>query len=225
MALHCFRFSFSIYFGLVPIFVSLLFAHQWLILGFRSASISISSANLASLSLWISVFKHFLDSTVICSAIWNSLVVSSMFFFHMLVSVFVMSFTSDSSSIWSILLAWRIDFFFIVYSSGILPVSWRRIVVGVPFGRHKRVFIASLNILCSFFFSSLFSVQPSHAWVSMGIIIVSTICHIACIFIPLNSSFPVSAIMLAVAPLTFFSVSAMWSPRLPLLFMISPRYL
>ena len=161
MALHCFRFSFSIYFGLVPIFVSLLFAHQWLILGFRSASFSISSANLASLSLWIRVFKPFLVSTVICSATWNSLVVSSMFFFHMLVSVFVMSFISDSSSICSILLAWRIAFF-IVYSSGILPVSWRRIVVGVPFGRHKRVFNASLNILCSFFFSSLFSVQPSH---------------------------------------------------------------
>ena len=41
----------------------------------------------------------------------------------------------------------------------------------------------------------------------MGIIIVH---HLPSIFIPLNSLFPVSAIMLAVAPLTFFSVSAMW---------------
>ena len=53
----------------------------------------------------------------------------------------------------------------------------------------------------------------------------STICQIAYIFIPLNSLFPVSASMLAMAPFTFLSVSLMWSTRFPLLFMVSPRYL
>ena len=53
----------------------------------------------------------------------------------------------------------------------------------------------------------------------------STICHMAFIFIPLNSVLPVSARIAAVAPLTFFSISVMWSERLPLLFMTSPRYL
>ena len=57
------------------------------------------------------------------------------------------------------------------------------------------------------------------------IIMASTICQLACILIPLNSLFPVSATMVAVAPLTFFSSSVIWSARLPLLFIISPRYL
>ena len=42
---------------------------------------------------------------------------------------------------------------------------------------------------------------------------------------PLNSLLPVSASIFEVAPRIFFSTSLMWSERLPLLFMISPRYL
>ena len=105
------------------------------------------------------------------------------------------------------------------------PVSLRRIVVGVPFGRYRMVLSASLKMVWSLFFSSLLMSHPSHEWVIIGIIMASTICQIACILIPLNSLFPVSAIMVAVAPLTFFSSSVRWSDRLPLLFIISPRYL
>ena len=42
---------------------------------------------------------------------------------------------------------------------------------------------------------------------------------------PLNSLLPVSASIFEMAPRIFFSTSLMWSERLPLLFMISPRYL
>ena len=97
--------------------------------------------------------------------------------------------------------------------------------MGVPLGRNSRVFIVSLNMHWSLLFSSLLVVHPSHAYVIMGMMMASTICHIACILIPLNSLFPVSAITLSVAPLTFLSISAIWSVRLPLLFIISPRYL
>ena len=51
------------------------------------------------------------------------------------------------------------------------------------------------------------------------------ICHIACILIPLNPVFPFSVGMVTAAPWTFFSISAMRSTRLPLLFIISPRHL
>ena len=79
-------------------------------------------------------------------------------------------------------------------------------------------------MVCSFLFSSLPMVQPSHAYVIIGMMMASTICHIACIFIPLNSLLPVSEMILAVAPFLFLSISAIWSDRLPLLFRISPRY-
>ena len=105
------------------------------------------------------------------------------------------------------------------------PVSLSRIIVGMPFGRYRRIFITSLNMVCSFVFSSLPMVQPSHAYVIIGMMMASTICHIACIFIPLNSFLPVSEMILAVAPFIFLSISAIWSDRLPLLFRISPRYL
>ena len=80
-------------------------------------------------------------------------------------------------------------------------------------------------MLWSFLVSSLVGVHPSQENVNIGIIIVSTICHTACIFIPLNSLFPVWASIVAVVPFIFFSISSKWSDRLPLLFMISPRYL
>ena len=71
-----------------------------------------------------------------------------------------------------------------------------------------RVFFASLNMHWSFLFSSLLVVRPSHAYVIMGMMMASSICHVACIFIPLNCLFPLSASILSVAPLTFFSISA-----------------
>ena len=80
-------------------------------------------------------------------------------------------------------------------------------------------------MVCSFLFSSLPMVQPSHAYVIIGMMMGSTICHIACIFIPLNSLSPASEIILAVAPFIFLSISAMWSDKLPLLFDISRKCL
>ena len=144
---------------------------------------------------------------------------------HVLFSWFGASFIRVSSFISLILFAWSILFFFIIYCIGTLPVSFRRIVVGVPLGRYRRVLITSLKILWSLLFSSFMVFQPSHAYVIVGMTMASTICQIAYIFIPLNSLFPVSAIMLAMAPFTFLSISLMWSARVPLLFMVSPRYL
>ena len=161
----------------------------------------------------------------IWSCIWSSLAMSITCFLHVLVLACVASFIGDSSFIWSMRLACRIFFILMVYSIGMLPVSFRRIVVGVPLGRNSRVFVVSLNMHCSLLFSSLLVVHPSHAYVIMGMMMASTICHIACILIPLNSLFPVSAIILSVAPLTFLSISAIWTVKLPLLFIISPRYL
>ena len=46
-----------------------------------------------------------------------------------------------------------------VYSTGIWPVSFRRIVVGVPLGRYRIVMIASLRIVWSLAFSSLVGIQ------------------------------------------------------------------
>ena len=113
-----------------------------------------------------------------------------------LFSWLVASLIRVSSFISFIHFAWSIFFFVIMYSIGMLPVSFRRIVVGVPLGRYKRVLIASLKILWSLLFSSFVVFQPSHAYVFMGMTMASTICQIAYIFIPLNSLFPVSAIML-----------------------------
>ena len=61
--------------------------------------------------------------------------VFSMFSLHVLCVVLVVSFIRDSSFISSILFACRICFFFMMYSIGRFPVSLRRIVVGVPWGR------------------------------------------------------------------------------------------
>ena len=74
-------------------------------------------------------------------------------------------------------------------SAGRLPVSLRMIVVGMPLGKSRIVLIASLKMVCSLPFSSLVSFQLSHAYVRIGIMIVSTICLIALIFMPFNFYF------------------------------------
>ena len=61
--------------------------------------------------------------------------------------------------------------------------------------------------------------------VMIGIITASVNCHMACMFKPLNSFFPVSVSMRCVAAMTLPSVFLMWVVRSPLLFIISPRYL
>ena len=134
---------------------------------------------------------------------------SSICFLHVLVSGCVASFIRASSFIMSILFACMILFLITVYSTGMYPVSLSRMIVGMPFGRYRRVFITSLNMVCNFLFSSLPMVQPLHAYVIIGMMMASTICHIACIFIPLNSLLPVSEMILAVAPFIFLSISAM----------------
>ena len=108
---------------------------------------------------------------------------------------------------------------------GRYPVFWRRILVGVCWGRNNRVFSALFIMVCSCWSSILEGSHPSAPYVSMGMIIESTSCHTASIFIPLSSLFPVSVIMFCVAAWTFFSSSFICVDRFPLLFIISPRYL
>ena len=53
----------------------------------------------------------------------------------------------------------------------------------VPCGRQSVVLSASFKILCSFLVSSLVGVHLSYEYGNIWMIIVSTICHTACIFI------------------------------------------
>ena len=69
-----------------------------------------------------------------------------MCFRQVLVSACVASLIRASSFNRSMRLACRIFVFLMVYSIGMLPASFRRIVVGVPLGRHSRVLIAPLNM-------------------------------------------------------------------------------
>ena len=55
--------------------------------------------------------------------------------------------------------------------------------------------------------------------------VASTICQIACIFMPLNSLFPVSVIMFWVAACILPYIALMWASMFPLLLKTSPRYL
>ena len=82
-----------------------------------------------------------------------------------------------------------------------------------------------MRIFCISSISFFVASQLSAPYVMIGIITASVSCHIACIFIPLNSLFPVSVSMRCVAAMTLPSISLMWAVRSPLLFIISPRYL
>ena len=181
MALHCL----SIYSGLTSILVVCRLSLRCLTLVFASASLSTCSVILASISFWISI--SFFLVMVKTSFIWRSSAFSSIIFFQVLLFAIVASFIKLSFFISSILLACRICFLVMVYSTGIWPVSFRRIVVGVSLGRYRIVLIASLRIVWSLPFSSLTGIQLSQAYVSMGIIMESTSYHIAFILIPLNS--------------------------------------
>ena len=57
-----------------------------------------------------------------------------------------------------------------MYSGGMVFVSFKRIVVAVHVSRCSGVVIASLNMPSMLFISSLLVVQPWHAYVIMGII-------------------------------------------------------
>ena len=76
-----------------------------------------------------------------------------------------------------------------------------------------------VNLLWSLLFSSLLVFHPSHAH---GRVMTSTI--LLAFFIPLISLFPVSVIILAVAPLTSYLISPIQSVKLSVLFITSPRY-
>ena len=123
---------------------------------------SISSRIRLFISSWIRRLREFLLTISITSLRWSLSIVSWIFFLHRLWFVLVVSLISDSTFIPSILLAWRICFLFIIYSIGMFPVSLRRIVVGVPFGRYRMVLSASLKIVWSLFLSSLLMSHPSH---------------------------------------------------------------
>ena len=155
---------------------------------------------------------------VMTSFILKSSAFSSIIFLQVLLFAIVTSFIKLSLLISSIFLVCRICFLVMMYSTGIWPVSFRRIVVGVALGRYGILLIASLRIVWSLAFSSLVGIQLSQAYVSMGLIMESSSCHIAFISIPLNSLFPASAMIRVVAPFIFLATSAIWSDRLPLLF-------
>ena len=135
MALHCFLVSLSMYSGLFPTSMLAFLSFQCLTLVLFWDSFSMSSRIFVLISSWIRRFRLFLFVIETMSFSWSSSAVFSTFSFHMLCVVLVASFIRDSSFISSILFACRICFFFIIYSIGRLPVSLRRIVVGVPWGR------------------------------------------------------------------------------------------
>ena len=73
---HCIAFCLSMYFGLTHIFMVLFLTFQWLILYFISASFSISSWTLDSISLHTWCFRASFEIRYICSCMWNSFATS-----------------------------------------------------------------------------------------------------------------------------------------------------
>ena len=105
------------------------------------ASASISSGNFY-LFMWSSSF--FSISFDICrclSSRWYSCMICFITCFRRLCSLFVVRFTRESV-LFSSLCACMIFFFFIVYFKGNCPVSVSRMLVGVPCGSARIVFIA-----------------------------------------------------------------------------------
>ena len=123
MALHCFRFSLSIYSGLTPILVVCRLSLQCLTLVFGSASLSICSVILAGISFWVRAFNGFYFVVAMASFIWRSSALSSIIFLQVLLFVIVASFIKLSLFISSILFASRICFLVMMYSTGIYGQS------------------------------------------------------------------------------------------------------
>ena len=128
-------------------------------------------------------------------------------------------------SLVSTLFACIIFFFLTIISIGRNPVSASRMAVGVWSGSCRIVFIALLNIASICAISLIFGSHDSDPYVIIGVIMVSTSSHMALIFIPLNSLFPVSARISCVDACIFPFMTFIWSSRSPLLFIMSPRYL
>ena len=118
-----------------------------------------------------------------------------------------------------------IFFFLTTNSIGMNPVSTSRVAVGVWSGSCRIVFRILLNIASICVISFFFGSQDSDPYVIIGIITVSTSSHMAAIFIPLNSLFPVSARIFGVDACILPFSALIWSSRSALLFFMSPRYL
>ena len=78
-----------------------------------------------------------------------------------------------------------------MYFRGTCPVSVSRMLVGVPCGSARIVFIALLWTVWSWFSSFLLKFQPSDPYVIIGTIVASNSCQMACLFRPLNTLLPV----------------------------------
>ena len=211
------------YCDLVPIGVDM-FSAQCFVFDLVWASFLISSLYF-SLFMWSMIFfRTSFDIWGCFSSRWYSFIISLTIFCHRLFSSDVMRLTSESS-LFSSQRACIIFFLFMVYFMGNWPVSASRMLVGVPWGSARIVFIALLRIVWSRFSSFLVRFQLSDPYVMMGINVASNSCNTACIFIPLNYLLPVSVMIFSVTAWIFVSVASIWASTLFFLLMSSPRYL
>ena len=100
-----------------------------------------------------------------------------------------------------------------------------RFSLGVDVGVIKILFIMLSSIPLIFFIWSLLGFQVSAPYVMIGMMHVSTSFHIVSISLPLKFLSFAMYIIVWYATSVFLSIFFMWSSRLPLLLIISHRYL
>ena len=222
MALHCFLVNFPMYSGLLPTLISFFLSFQCLTFVIVSVSFWIPSMTLVFISSWRCFFGHSFDIMAIWSLTLSSPAILFTSFPHSLCFDKVTSLMRVSFCMLSIRLPCRTCFFFIMYSTVSFPISFNRIVVGVPFGKYRIVLglhwrwtVVSSVLLCSGSSPRRRTSLLVLLWRLPFAIQLSSLCSWIL-------GFPFQR---GVVPQTLLSISLMWSDRLPLLLMVSPRYL
>ena len=132
-----------------------LFSHQCFVIVLFSASSWVLFLVISIICLFMLFFISFFEHFAICSFTLNSsripLVLSIQVLFSCCVIFLISGFFFILISLW----ACMILFFLMISSITGYPISLRRMVVGVPCGRNRIVFRASLKIVCVFSISSL----------------------------------------------------------------------
>ena len=107
----------------------------------------------------------------------------------------------------------------------IIPVSAVIISLGVVGGVFSILFRTPSIILWSWFISAFVAVHDSAAYVMIGVMHTSTNRHIVAIFMWLNSALPARLSIVWRAASTLPLVFLIWFSIVPLLLVVTPRYL
>ena len=206
IAWHCFLRKWVMYFGLLSLHMVSLFSIQCLVLVIMLASSKISCVVICLFIMSRAFPRPCMLIDRLSSVRLYSFSISTVLILHRLLLWVVSDLFSEGPFLWSILWACIILFFFIILSTGMYPVSDRRIEVGVCWGRYNKVFRALFRIVWICWSSVLVGFHPSAPYVRIGMIMESTCCHTASISMPLNSLLLVSVMIFCVAAWIFFPV-------------------